>query len=538
MEYFKILNFNKEPFSNSPDPEAFFQSRQHVGCLQKLELAIRMRRGLNVVIGDVGTGKTTLCRQLIRLTADDEKVESHLILDPNFSSDSEFLHAVARMFLGQKAFASTSNWQLKEEIKQYLFNRGVDEQKTILLIIDEGQKIPEFCLEILREFLNYETNDFKLLQIVIFAQKEFSAKVKARQNFADRINLYHTLNPLNFQETRAMIRYRLDLASTDTMGAALFSLPAHWVVYKATRGYPRKIINLCHRIILTMIIQNRNKAGFFLTLSCVKRVFPEQAVSWKLAGAGILAAVLLLFLFIGIAPKHIFSAASLQEPERLRQAPVQSVAAEEPLSDAVNQENPGVKAAEEAQKITMIAAVAPTEEVTIKEHVFRIPELLGKVTVSGEETLSRMIYLVYGPLSSFKEKNMEAFMEANPQIRDPDLIQPGDVIAFPLMQLEVEPLSPGTWWIQLARLQNLAEAYSAMLRYSGLENKIRLIPLQNSTGGVQFIIVARKGFPSQEAAREELQRLPAAIATEAEVVTSLNLGQPLFQLTGKRETIE
>jgi general secretion pathway protein A len=195
--------------------------------------------------------------------------------------------------LGKKAFASTSNWQLKEEIKQYLFNRGVDEQKTILLIIDEGQKIPEFCLEILREFLNYETNDFKLLQIVIFAQKEFSAKVEAQQNFADRINLYHTLNPLNFQETRAMIRYRLDLASTDTMGAALFSLPAHWVVYKATRGYPRKIINLCHRIILTMIIQNRNKAGFFLTLSCVKRVFPEQAVSWKLAGAGILAAVLL-----------------------------------------------------------------------------------------------------------------------------------------------------------------------------------------------------------------------------------------------------
>ena len=93
-------------------------------------------------------------------------------------------------------------------------------RRRILLIIDEGQKIPEFCLEILREFLNYETNDFKLLQIVIFAQKEFSAKIEARQNFADRINLYHTLNPLNFQETRAMIRYRLDLASNDTVWVA------------------------------------------------------------------------------------------------------------------------------------------------------------------------------------------------------------------------------------------------------------------------------------------------------------------------------
>ena len=80
-----------------------------------------------------------------------------------------------------------------------------------------------------------------------------------------------------------MVRYRLDLASGDTLGMTLFSLPAHWVIYRATRGYPRKIINLCHRMVLTMIIQNRNKAGFFLALSCVKRVFPEQAMTWNLA---------------------------------------------------------------------------------------------------------------------------------------------------------------------------------------------------------------------------------------------------------------
>jgi general secretion pathway protein A len=538
MEYFKILNFTREPFSNSPDPEAFFQSRQHVGCLQKMELAIRMRRGLNVVIGDVGTGKTTLCRQLIRLTADDEKIESHLILDPNFSSDSEFLQAVARMFLGQKASASASDWQLKEEIKQYLFKRGVDEQNIIMLIIDEGQKIPEFCLEILREFLNYETNDFKLLQIVIFAQKEFAAKVKARQNFADRINLYHTLNPLNFQETRAMILYRLDLASAGKMGATLFSLPAHWVVYKATKGYPRKIINLCHRIVLTMIIQNRNKAGFFLALSCVKRVFPEQAVTWKLAGTGIVAAVLVLLVLIGIAPEHLFSAASLQEPEKLRQAPVQHVVAKAPLPDPADKKSPGAKTAEKVQKNTMTASIALADEATTKENVVQVPELLGNIAVSGEETLSRMIYLVYGPLSAFREKNMETFLQANPRIHNPDMIQPGDVIAFPLMQIEVEPLLPGTWWIQLARRKTLAEAYQAMLLYAGLKNKIRLIPLQESAGGVQFVIVARQGFSSQEAAREELQRMPAAIAAEAAVATSLDLGQSLFQLAGKRENIE
>ena len=92
MDYFSILNLNKEPFSNSPDPEYFFQSQQHLGCLQKLELSFRLRRGLNVVIGDVGTGKTTLCRQLIRqfATDTDKEYETHLILDPYFSSPLSF----------------------------------------------------------------------------------------------------------------------------------------------------------------------------------------------------------------------------------------------------------------------------------------------------------------------------------------------------------------------------------------------------------------------------------------------------------------
>ena len=76
MEYFSILNLDQEPFSNSPDPEYFFRSQQHMGCLQKLELSLRLRRGLNVVIGDVGTGKTTLCRQLIRNFADDKDYET------------------------------------------------------------------------------------------------------------------------------------------------------------------------------------------------------------------------------------------------------------------------------------------------------------------------------------------------------------------------------------------------------------------------------------------------------------------------------
>jgi len=163
MDYFSILNLNKEPFSNSPDPEFFFHSRQHLDCLLKLELSLLLRRGLNVIIGDIGTGKTTLCRQILRRFSQKEEIETHLILDPHVLNATEFLATVAEMFTGQKPPVGSHEWQVKEQIKQYLFRKGVDENKTVILIIDEGQKIPAFCLEILREFLNYETNEYKLV---------------------------------------------------------------------------------------------------------------------------------------------------------------------------------------------------------------------------------------------------------------------------------------------------------------------------------------------------------------------------------------
>ena len=281
MDYFSVLNLNKEPFSNSPDPEFFYHSREHVDCLQKLELSLLLRRGLNVIIGDVGTGKTTLCRQLIRRFSKRDDVETHLVLDPHFVDANEFLLTVAKMFSNKVPAKSNNNWQIKEYIKQYLYRSGVEQEKTTILIIDEGQKIPAFCLEILLEFLNYETNEFKLLQIVIFAQLEFEKIIQKHPNFADRINLYHYLKPLNFRDTRSMIKFRLEQSRASGKRLELFNLPGLVAIYRFTDGYPRKIINLCHQSILTMIIQNRNSIGYFLVRSCVQRVFPTESGRWK-----------------------------------------------------------------------------------------------------------------------------------------------------------------------------------------------------------------------------------------------------------------
>jgi len=212
MDYFSILNLQQEPFSNSPDPRFFYQTRQHLDCLQQLELAIRLRRGLNVVIGPVGTGKTTLCRELIRRLAGDDRLRSYLLLDPHVSSDEAFLKALVAVFRGADTADIPDGQAPKEIIKQFLFGEGVEAQRTVVLIIDEGQKIRPSCLEILRELLNYETNAYKLLQIVIFAQREFEAQMLAQPNFADRINLRLRLHPLGFFESCALIRHRLQIS--------------------------------------------------------------------------------------------------------------------------------------------------------------------------------------------------------------------------------------------------------------------------------------------------------------------------------------
>ncbi|MCK5340179.1 MAG: AAA family ATPase, partial [Desulfobulbaceae bacterium] len=127
MDYFSLLNLKKEPFSNSPDPEFFFGTNQHMECLQKVELAIRLRQGLCVVVCDIGTGKTTLCRQILRrLDKEDTPIISHLILDPEFSSPLEFLTTIVETLGISGQGQNTTERQLKEAIKDFLFIQGVD----------------------------------------------------------------------------------------------------------------------------------------------------------------------------------------------------------------------------------------------------------------------------------------------------------------------------------------------------------------------------------------------------------------------------
>lgn len=535
MDYFRLLNLKREPFSNSPDPDVFYQSRQHQGCLQKLELSIRMRRGLNVVIGEVGTGKTTICRQLIRKFTVDELLESYLILDPYFSEASEFLATVAEMFGIGESGNGASDWQLKEAIKKYLFKRGVDENKTVLLIIDEGQKIPDFCLEILREFLNYETNEYKLLQIVIFAQQEFEETIRAHENFADRISLYHILEPLNFQETRAMVRFRLDLASVSGKGPRLFSFPGLWVIYRLTKGYPRKIINLCHLIVLTMIVRDRSRAGVSMVLLCAKRLFPEQVMSWQRVRVGALVGVLVLMLFwggLGRSPlssrfkgaqqpkspaSHSlaqFSGPPKALPPALSSAKLEAVVVDDSVP-AITGRTLADSPASQAVRAT--AAIVPVAVDGEGDQGFKQLAFFGQVRVHYNETLGAMIHKVYGEVNA---EYLQAILRTNPQITDPNLIEVGEVVRFPM--LPVKRQTPGKgWWVQLLSDNAFEVAYKFLREHDSKELALRMMPVWDRRENLQYVVILKKAYTDADAADRAVRALPAKMASAALVRSDL-----------------
>lgn len=501
MDYFKILNLYKEPFSNSPEPEFFFQSTEHLACLQQLELAIRLRRGLNVVMGEVGTGKTTLCRQLILRFAESEDdrngIETHLLLDPSFSNPREFLTTVAITFGMSGSGMEESEWQLKEYIKKYLFHKGVDENKTIVLIIDEGQKLPEFCLEALREFLNYETNEFKLLQIVIFAQNEFRQILKTHANFADRVNRYSFLKPLNFRETRSMIRFRLARGGRPSGMPEIFTLPGMWAVYLATGGYPRKIITFCHQILLALIIQNRIRAGWFLVRSTSRRLMPGLIRKERWATVSLLTVLLLVFVALMPGVLNGTKSASSLKPSAKQPETIENrVVVIEPVMT----------------NVTPMPAQAVLED---SKPEPAIPGNLGYLKIRHGGTVFRLLQEIYG---STETARFQALIKANPHIRDMNRIWAGETIHFPAIPVKANPLPPGKIWVQIAQKRGLDEAYQLFKDYPADQPRIRLIPSWDRHDGLIFSIVFKNGFSSEAEAKDALRKLPETTEYVAEIM--------------------
>jgi len=256
MSYFKVLGLDKEPFSTSPDPAFFYESQEHRAALMRLMIEIRLKRGLSIILGDIGTGKTTLSRKLFHMLKEREDIIFHMILDPTFDTEQIFLESLIRTFKIEINSPSPTVLDYKEAIKKYLFQKGAEENKIVVLLIDEAQKLNPISLEILRVLLNYETNEYKLLQLVLLAQLELLPKLRSMKNLWDRIDLKYVLNPLDEQETKEMIQFRLRAAGY-TSSVDFFTDEATAEIYRYTQGYPRRIAMICHHALKTLVMESK-----------------------------------------------------------------------------------------------------------------------------------------------------------------------------------------------------------------------------------------------------------------------------------------
>jgi general secretion pathway protein A len=272
MSYFRHFGLAREPFGTTPDPEMFYKTLGHEDCYERLKLAIQLQRGLSVIIGDIGYGKTTIKVALLQELQQVPAFEIGIVNNPrDCRTDVQFLRSV----LGQFGLSATgrTGLDLTTEFLQYLEAMHVERRK-ILLVIDEGQNLSGSQLEILRTFLSFETPTQKLINIVIFAQPELEEKIVRKRNLAQRVGMDHKLNPLNRRDTAGMIEHRLRVAGRSAGAPALFNDEAIAVIYERSRGVPRAITNFCADCLVEAVFLRRDQVDGALAAEVIgRRVF-------------------------------------------------------------------------------------------------------------------------------------------------------------------------------------------------------------------------------------------------------------------------
>ncbi len=325
--YERFFGFREKPFSLTPDPEFLFLTLQHRDALEQMLYGIQRREGFTVIVGDVGTGKTTLCWALLGKV--EGSLRTALILNP-LLTEEEILRAIVQDFgvpqsaapeVSGKVASSPSgspgdtSWlhrlgkpELIEVLNRFLLDRATANEFCVL-IIDEAQGLTPSVLEQLRLLSNLETAKKKLLQIIFVGQVEFEEKLKLPQlrSLNQRISIRHRIGPLSREETAEYIRYRMRVAGGSER---LEFLPgAVRKIYRYSRGYPRLVNLICDRALLAAF----SKTSFKITKRMVRKAVKAlggkttlRSSSFRLRTIGIAAGCVLLLILAALMFTIVF----------------------------------------------------------------------------------------------------------------------------------------------------------------------------------------------------------------------------------------
>ena len=250
--YESFFGLQERPFSISPDPRFFFLSGQHKEALAKCQYAVQERMGLAVIYGDVGTGKTTIARRLFQTFVDTPTYRTAMIVSPNLKTENALLRELMKEFgvVTRRSFAdSRASFQafLAEQFKG---------NQTVVLMLDEAQSIRGPNFELIRSLLNFETDQQKLLNIILLGQTELARKLDNRPELKSRVTIFGALTSLSRDDTEKMIRFRFQVAGGEQLPFTPTALEA---IFRYSKGLPRMICTLSNTSLTKAFAQHKQK---------------------------------------------------------------------------------------------------------------------------------------------------------------------------------------------------------------------------------------------------------------------------------------
>ena len=246
--YLEFLGLEERPFSTTADPSFLYLSKKHREALSHMIYGVRERKGFVEITGEVGTGKTTLCKALLRHL--DPSTKTALILQPDLS-ELQLMHSIVQDF-GLNPMKG-DRFGLFSQLNQFLLEQaGLG--RNIVLVIDEAQNLSIRVLEQIRMLSNLETDKDKLIQIILVGQPQLRQKLASPEleQLRQRIGVRYHITPLDLEEVRTYIDHRLRIAGSD--GTLEWTPEAVEEVYLCSKGIPRLINQIGDRSLLACFV--------------------------------------------------------------------------------------------------------------------------------------------------------------------------------------------------------------------------------------------------------------------------------------------